>query len=396
MAFAQARNLLLMTFTAGALALSGPLFAHEGEEEDDGGHLVAHKVGGVNIDGGMTWFLQGSDGNTGNDATDLTYTLDLNLSASVGEHGSVNIALESGNGAGIDEQLGSLSTANYDAFITELSTSSNSFNAPSISQAYYEGEYIDGRLVVDFGKLDIHSMYDDNAYANDETDQFLSGIFTRSAGTTYAELDEYYAPGIALVYALSDHVDVSLIGANGNNSGFDKVSNRPYGVVQITIKPEFGGLDGNYRLYGIHDWRRYTDTAGKATENSAYGISLDQALPGSLGVFARYSAQDDKLVENFVKSSWSLGAVVEGSHWGRDDDMLGAGYGSVTVNTDPVVLAAAGMTSADDETHLEIYYKFGFSDHFTFTPDIQVIDNNGGIANGDSITVYGARGQLNF
>ncbi len=391
-----------------ALALSlagvaGGAWAHS-DEADDGGHLIPHQTASFNIDGGMTWYLQGADGNDNGkgDGIDLTYTLDLNIEAPVSEHGKVAIALEAGDGSGVDGRLGSLSTANYDAFITTLSNQDTeaTFNSFSISQAYYEGEYAGGDLIVDFGKLDVHSLYDDNAYANDETDQFMSAIFTRSPGTSYAELDAYYAPGLALNWAASDMLDLTFVLANGNGAGFDNVGARPYGVVQANIKPVIAGLEGNYRFYVIRDERRYTKISdGSETENTAWGLSFDQALPGELGLFARYSAQDDGIQENQVKSSWSLGLVAEGGRWGREDDVVGIGYGSVNINDDPVVIAdmkSNGVGTPDDETHLEVYYKIGFSDHFTLTPDIQVIGNNGGDGDRSTVTVYGLRGQLNF
>lgn len=375
---------------------SSVLMAHEGEvHEDEGDHLIPHEVAGINIDGGMTWFFQGVDG-TNNDSADLTYTLDLNFTAPVGENGQAVVAFEAGNGAGVDGRLGSLSTANYDAFITELSTGANNFNSPSLSQIYYEGRYMDEALTIQFGKLDVHSMTDDNAFANDETDQFLSGIFTRTAGSNFAELDQYYAPGLAATYS-TEMIDLTGVIANGNNSGFNSVIDRPYSAAQINIKPELGRLEGNYRLFYILDGRRYTDvTSGASTDNTAWGISFDQAASDNVGVFIRYSAQDDAVQENVVESAWSLGASIQGALWGRDDDVLGLGYGSINVNGNTAITTLAGLANPDDETHTEIYYKFGISEHFTVTPDIQVITNNSGNALADTVTVYGLRGQINL
>jgi hypothetical protein len=388
---------------AAALAFMGaaPALAHEDEADD--GHVLPHTFAGypgIDLEGGVTWFLQSTDGNGTNDSTDLTYSLDLVLTGTISDSGHVIIALEAGNGHGVDDRLGSLSTANYDAFITEATklTAQNNgatdFNPPNVSQLYYEGVYGED-LVVDFGKLDVHSLYDDNAYANDETDQFLSAIFTRSAGTTYAEMDQYYAPGLAVMAAVSDLLDVTALAANGVGSGFDGVTDNPYGVLQLNVKPGIGGMKGNYRVYGIYDARRYTEIATGATKaNVAYGVSLDQALPGGFGLFARYSAQDDKLDENAVKASWSAGAVLAGEPWGRPDDVLGFGYGVVVVNDAASEIAA--IADPGDEGHAELYYNVHVSDHFTVAPDVQVITNNGGDQASDTITVAGVRAQMNF
>lgn len=389
---------------AAAVLLAGSgAYAHEGEGE--GEHLIPHMLNGLHLDGGMTWYLQGTDGAVGGDSADLTYTLDLNLQSHVGDSGNVFVVLEAGNGQGVDARLGSLSTANYDAFITEVS---EGFNAPSISQLYYEGEYYGGFLTVDFGKLDVHSMYDDNAYANDETDQFMSGIFTRSAGTSYGELDQYYAPGLALTFGLSDTVSLMALVANGNGAGFDEVSDRPYAASQLTVSPSLGDLEGNYRVYGIYDARQFQDAAGNNQENVAWGVSVDQALPGGLGFFGRYSAQDDSIETmllaggtsdpaNLVESAWSAGIMADGNTWGRAGDVFGIGYGSVNVNAGNSQWGTTmSIPNPDDEAHLEAYYKIHISDHFTVTPDVQIIENNGGDPTVDTVTVYGVRGQINF
>jgi high affinity Mn2+ porin len=399
---AKSGRCLMALAAAAAFLGAAPALAHEDEEDD--GHVVPHTFAGypgIRLDGGATWVLQSTSGNGDEDGTDLTYSLDLTLTGTVSATGHVIIALEAGNGHGVDNRLGSLSAVNYDAFITEATklTAENNgatdFNPPNVSQLYYEGEYAEGRVVVDAGKLDVHSMYDDNAYANDETDQFLSAIFTRSAGTTYAEMDQYYAPGVAVAAAVSDRLDLMAVAANGVGAGFDGVADNPYGVLQLDLKPGIGGMDGNYRIYGLYDARKYTEIAsGDTKANVAYGVSLDQALPAGLGLFARYSAQDDKLAENIVKASWSAGAVLSGAAWGRGDDVLGVGYGVVMVNKDAPDIAA--LADPGDEGHLEVYYKVGLSEHLTLTPDVQVVTNNGGDARADTITVAGARAQLNF
>ncbi|MFQ5487137.1 MAG: carbohydrate porin [Gammaproteobacteria bacterium] len=271
--------------------------------------------------------------------------------------------------------------------------------ALSISQAYYENEFLAGDLVVDAGKLDVHSFFDDNAYANDETDQFLSAIFTRSADTTYAQLDYYYAPGVVAQYQVSDMLALTAIAANGNESGFNDIFSQPYYVGQVNVMPNLGGYEGNYRIYGLVDSRDSSNTtftkvdSGKKTENTAWGLSFDQAIPGGVGLFARYSAQDDNILENTVESSWSFGGLVDGDNWQRPHDSAGIAYGSVNINDDPAVTA---LSKPDDEKHFEIFYKYGYLHHFSLTADLQVIKNIGGDGSADTVAVYGLRGQLNF
>ena len=382
----------------------------QAEGDGDGGHIIPHEIGKLNISGGITSILQGTSGIADNgDVTDFTYTLDLNFEAGVTPTGKVVVALEAGNGGGVNDDTGALSSSNYDAFITELTTDKdNSFAAISVSQAYFEGSFFDGRLGLKVGKLDVHSCHDENAYANDETDQFITGMFARYAGSIFPELDSYYAPGISLIYSPAKMVDITLTAANGVDSGFEDITSNAYGAGQVNIKPGLFGREGNYRFYAIYDARNnYIDIdSEEIKENTAYGLSIDQEILDGIGVFARYAMQDDSIqfwsdanddgivdgdeVSNPVKSAISGGVSINGSPWGRGDDVLGIAAGVLSVNDK----SAAALD--DDESHFEVYYKLGFSEHFTLTPDLQIVTNAGGDADNDTITVYGLRAQMNF
>lgn len=370
--------------------------AHPAQEDNQ--HIFPHEVGKLNITGGITSILQGTSGisdSMGGDVTDFTYTLDLNFEAAISSTTKVTIALEAGNGTGVnvinDDTSPFLSIPNYDAYITEIA----GIAAISVSQAYLKGTYLDGRLSLNIGKLDVHSLYDYNLYANDETDQFISGIFTRYPGSIFPELDSYYAPGVAVVFYPSDIFHIGLIGANGSGSGFENIFENAYGVAHIHLKPRLLGREGNYRVHFIYDARNFTDIeSGKIEENKGFGISFDQEVLEGIGLFARYGVQDDDVAENIVKSAISGGLSLSGSRWKRDSDVLGMAYGLLLINEKTPDIAA--ILNPGDEGHFEIYYKFGFNDHFTLTPDLQVITNAGGDADNDPVTVYGVRAQMNF
>lgn len=382
------------------LCLGWDMAAHANAEIEDEHPISNH----VDINGGMTWYLQSSNGAPEN-ATALSYSLDLGLEVPVSNNGKMVMAMEAGDGKGINATLHSLSTPAYDPYFTNLSDAapeSADVVVPTISQIYYEGNYPDENLVVNAGKIDVHSMFDENAYANDETDQFMSGIFVRSTGTSSAELDHYYAPGIALLYAASTMIDLTFIASNGTGDGFNNVFDYMYLVGQANLKPRFGGRDGNYRFYAISDNRRSTATPftkikdGTMTGNTVWGMSFDQSISDGMGIFARYSAQDDGIAENIVKSSWSLGTLFEGPLRGRGKDTIGIGYGVVNLNDKADLAAALGTGNTGDESHIEMFYKVGLSHHFTLTADVQALNNIGGNAAADTVTIAGMRGQINF
>ena len=323
--FNQSLTSIALTAALGlGLALPDVVSAHEEEEG-----------GGIETEAGMTWYLQSSSG-APDDGTDLTYTFDLSLSGKVGDHGTAVIAFEGGGGEGIDHRLQSLSTANYDAFVTDLISLNpgtgdvlTDLQALSISQLYYSHSYRDGKIVLDVGKLDVHSYFDQNAYANDETEQFMSGIFTRTAGTGYGEFTHYYAPGVVANFALGSMVDLTVgaasTGGHVDGGGFNDFGHRSSAATQVNFKPTIAGHEGNYRLYVIRDDRVYIDVNGNETANTVWGLSFDQAVANGVGLFARYSNQDADIVENSIKTTWSVGALIEGGAWSRGDDAIGIG-----------------------------------------------------------------------
>lgn len=385
------QNIIAVSLTVGFLSsifIYSTAYAHEGEE--DGGHLIPHNVYGLHITGGITSILQGTGGISNNgDVTDFSYTLDLNFEAPVSDNGKIVISFEAGNGNGVNDNMPSLSISNYDAYITDT----GGIVTPSVSQVYYEGNYHDGFLTVKAGKLDVHSCHDDNAFANDETGQFITGMFVRSFGSIFNELDTYYAPGVSLTIRPLGLLDITATFANGNGSGFEDIFSHAYTVEQVNIKPNISGKEGNYRFYFIYDARNYEEiSSGSNTANTGFGVSLDQKISDGVGIFVRYASQDDGIVENLVKSSVSGGVSLGGSMWNRANDVIGAAYGILNINDKSSIAPA----KPGDETHFEAYYKIGFSDHFTLTPDLQVVTNAGGNASQDPITVYGVRAQMNF
>src|SRR3972149_163163 len=92
---------------AGAVAFSfmfaQPIAAHASEEGEDC-HIVPHDIGKLNISCAIPSILQGTSGvPNNNDVTDFTYTLDLNFEAAISRHGKVIVALEAGNGTGVND-----------------------------------------------------------------------------------------------------------------------------------------------------------------------------------------------------------------------------------------------------------------------------------------------------
>lgn len=351
---------------------------------------IEDKLGNITITGGLTNLLQGANETEagGKTVIDYSYTFGLNLTAKVSESSKVVVRLTAGNGNGLNDNIDIFSSVNYTA-----SHGAASSNTISITQAYYEGEYYDGSMTASFGRMDIHGFTDGNEYANDGTNQFISAIFSQSQGSIFTELDEYYAPGLAIWLTLADWADINIVAASGKGSGFEDITNNPYLSTQLTLRNNIENYNGNYRFYLISDYRDYTEiSTGNAKENIGFGISFDQEVwKDRLGIFARYGVQDDELDENIVKSGYSIGLQEKFPYNGGEKHIVGLAYGKLMANDKSSLFS----TNPKNETHIEFYYKLQVNDYFALSPDIQYIINSGG-NNSSNMLIYGLRARLNF
>ncbi len=353
----------------------------------------------LNVTAGMTASLQSTTGNndpaTGTtDNTDYAYSLDLNLNSEIARGYKFFLHLETGEGNGVNDNFGTGGTTinpNYDPFNTfNASTGHQNIN---ISQVFFESTFVDELLTVDFGKMDIHSFTDENAFAVDETSQFMAGIFVRSTGTLFTELDNYYAPGIRFLMTPAEWLEITYIAASPTNDALTKTA---YHVGQFNMKLHLGGREGNYRFYFIRDGRDFAEIDGDidssndtSSSNFGSGLSFDQLITEDIGMFYRFGTQKDTLSANTLSSTWSIGFLVHGSIWNRTDDFVGLGYG-VTKKNEKIETTFSGSQKV-----LELFYHIQLTDNLSLTPDIQLFKNLPRTENRE-VTVYGIRLQVNF
>lgn len=338
------------------------------------------------FEGGITAVLQGTAGNDygdSKDQTDYAYSADLAVIGDLGEGQSVTIVFESGEGDGANDNIGARSIPNYDSFISNVEGTTTL----DVSQAYYEGAFLDGALTLFVGKMDHHSLTDGNEYANDETAQFLNGMFVRMAGVLFAEHENYYAPTVGVVIRPVDLV--SLTYTYAKHDGED-LFNNGYQVVELGLHPEFGGLAGNYRFGWLKQDTEHHDIAtDEVKANTGFFVSIDQAFMDGAGVFVRYAAQDDTLRENEATSAVSGGLSFDGALWGRPGDGFGLAYGRLDLNKDLVT------ENNDGESVVEAYYRVAATDYLEITADVQSFSDLER-AEKRAVTVYGVRMQAGF
>lgn len=242
--------------------------------------------------------------------------------------------LETGKGNGLDEVLNPLSCINADA--------ADSGGRWDLTEGFYE--ICKGDTSLALGILDPTVYVDQNRFANDETTQFLAGIFRNNPCIDFPD------------NALGAYIRFPLT---------------PFQIEGQVLKPSFHSLqltipspNGNIRFF------RWVNSG-----NRGRGLSLDHEL-GDIGFFARYGLASGSLD---LRKSYSFGLQLSGKIWQRENDYFGIAVGW------NVPYQGIGK-----ECQWEFYYNFFVNENLAISPHLQVVSN----AKRDKI--FGLRMQTNL
>jgi carbohydrate-selective porin OprB len=323
------------------------------------------------------------------DVTDASVSVDLEFEKKFGEDASGFVYVTAGQGAGVEDELELYSSVNCDA--------DNDQNV-RLAEVWYEQSFPDISGVLTMGKLDATKYVDTNAYANDETAQFLGRIFRNSPVVEFPS----NAAGLRFAVSPIKLLDIELLAVDGD-ADWEDPGDGMFVAGQLNLKPKLFARGGNYRVLV---WRnntahtKWADAARDKENSYGWGFSFDQELTDVLGIFLRYGWQDQDVFTNgssfSLKRFWSFGPQFSGALWGRSDDYLGLGFGQITPSEK---YKAASAVLAKTESHLECYYSYKFNEHLTISPDLHLIWKPYGkdASNGDgTIAVMGLRGQMDF
>ena len=351
---------------------------------------------GLSIGGGATFVVQGTHnanatGSNGEDVTDASYSIDLEIEKEFKEvDGKAFMHLETGQGAGVEDELTLFSNVNKDA---------NTDTNVRIAEVYYEQNLFNKKMALIFGKLDPTVYLDTNAYANDETAQFLGRIFRNSPTIEFPD----NSAGLRLSLLPSELFDIEL-GILDADADWEDAFDSVFLGGQINFRPKLLDREGNYRILGWLNDRNHTkwlDTAKDKEEGYGFGLSFDQELTDYLGAFLRYGWQDPEVYltgSSFsLEQSWSTGLQIKGGLWRRENDILGLAVGQAIPSDD--YKKADATRNARKEGHFEAYYNIHINEHLHLSPDLQVIWNPYGddvAGKKDTITVVGMRAQVDF
>jgi len=233
------------------------------------------------------------------------------------------------------------------------------------------------------GIIDATDYMDENAFANDEFTQFMNTALVNGPNAFLPSYDL----GAALEWEMggfSVKGAVMAIGSNGEEGDLDEAYT--YYGMQVAYALETPMGQGNYRLILDTTSKDFSNVAGTDKERKSCAlISFDQELGEILGAWIRFGWQDDKAAIE-CKSVYSGGLNINGDLWGRGSDNLGIGYAHVI-----------GGNLGDDHTDIfEVYGRFGLTDIFAVTGDVQYMKDT--METGDSPKgwIFGLRMTAEF
>ena len=114
-------------------------------------------------------------------------------------------------------------------------------------------------------------------------------------------------------------------------------------------------------------------------------ISFDQQLGEILGAWIRFGWQDDEAAIDY-KDIYTGGLNISGNLWGRESDNIGIGYGHLR----------GGNLEVDHTDVFEVYGRFGLTDIFAITADVQYMKDSMNVEDSPDGWIFGLRATAEF
>lgn len=277
--------------------------------------------------------------------------------------------LESIGGNGPDEIVGSSSGLNDDSGSLQ---DDDGVDRISVREVWLQSFLLNERLRLVGGKIDLTNYFDSNTVANDETTQFITSAFVNNP-TIEVPVN---GPGLLAFFDTRRGFTFGLGLQSIDNSGTN-ITDDIYGIAEIGYRSHlFFEQEGNYRLWGR--------TKGGMEDNNGFGVSIDQNLSTRLTAFARYGANESEIDDASIASAWSAGLRLRSPFFSRVNDEVAFAFGMLDI------------VDGDEESAVELYYKFQVNNHFAITPSIQAVFDPAGMGSNDTASVIGIRTQLEF
>ena len=156
-------------------------------------------------------------------------------------------------------------------------------NELNLREAWLRTELFGQRLALTAGRLDLTNYFDANALANDESTQFISDALANNQMLGLAS----NGTGVAAEFDAKTGLRFKF-GLQQSNTEATNLSDSMYTLSEVgyTFTP-FALPEGSYRA-----WFRTDNSDTVDTLRTGVGLSADQKLTSSVGVFARFGQQE--------------------------------------------------------------------------------------------------------
>ena len=206
-------------------------------------------------------------------------------------------------------------------------------NELNLREAWIRTELFGQRLALSAGRLDLTNYFDQNAFANDESTQFISDALVNNQMLGLSS----NGTGVGAEFDPRNGFRFKF-GFQQSNTNATNLSDSLYTLSEAgyTLTP-FALPEGTYRV-----WFR-TDNTAPGLIRKGVGVSFDQKLTAAVGLFARYGTQD---VDAGDDRFYSAGVGFQNGFIINPQDTWGIGY------------AHLNRASGEKEHLAEGYYNF--------------------------------------
>jgi hypothetical protein len=368
------------------LALSGLAFpaAGEGLELHAGATIYRHYLSAGSV--------AGTDVPSGSRSG---YNADLELALSLCERHALHLRVHAGNGRGADALFpeGAQPYAN----LNTMADDNPAGKQAELLEAYYSFAVADGRFRVTVGKTEPPLFIDENAYANDENEQFVDKTLVNNP---ILDGEFQFAPLVAVEATSEKGLKLSFLLQSNEATDLEwngrewtvrekSVYSKPFEKPLFAFEVSWLGERGNYRFYYWNDTADHLETAERADNQGVkpqtgtgwgVGLSADWHAEGK-GFFLRASRAN----EDVYDTEWffSGGVVLEQPLKLRRKNSIGVGASALVPSDGAAV-----------EWHMETYYRIELRENVLLIPNLQVVLNPQG--NGDPVLAGGVRLRVSF
>ncbi|MBT8378655.1 MAG: carbohydrate porin [Ignavibacteria bacterium] len=266
------------------------------------------------------------------------------------------VDLEAIGGNGPDDFAETISSLNGDAGSTQ---SRDGFDRIVVNEAWTEFLFLDNIFTVTVGKIDLTNYFDNNAIANDENSQFISGAFINN--TAFAVPAN--SPGLRIRTTILERFYIQFSMSKAENEG-NNIFSDIYKIGGFGFKLfSFSDYEAEFHLYGY--------THPFANNRYGFGISMSQTIAARFTVFGRFGNNENTLAEWFsIKNSWSFGSQFKENIF-SEPSVIGIAFNS-TKPFDAQQL---------NEKLTELYIKQQINNWISISAHFQHIWDTGGINN---------------